>query len=83
MQTREDTYISVVINRGVHICAIGFSTPSQERLRAMNRGLSGKLEKQVVDIMNQVSIPTRPYEAIAAGGAATRGRTERLGLVQS
>ncbi|CBJ33013.1 conserved unknown protein [Ectocarpus siliculosus] len=33
----------------------GESMDAQERLRAMNRGLSGKLEKQVVDIMNQAS----------------------------
>ncbi|CAN0390746.1 unnamed protein product, partial [Ectocarpus fasciculatus] len=33
----------------------GEGMDAQERLRAMNRGLSGKLEKQVVHIMNQAS----------------------------
>ncbi|CAM9405755.1 unnamed protein product [Ectocarpus sp. 12 AP-2014] len=33
----------------------GEGMDAQERLRAMNRGLSGKLEKQVVNIMNQAS----------------------------
>lgn len=76
MQTKRDVGHFCRVCCGVTLCAIGF-TPSQERLRAMNRGLSGKLEKQVVHIMNQVSIPTRPYacEGIAAAGAATRGRT--------
>ncbi|CAM9319492.1 unnamed protein product [Ectocarpus sp. 4 AP-2014] len=33
----------------------GEGMDAQERLRSMNRGLSGKLEKQVVNIMNQAS----------------------------
>ena len=35
--------------------------PEQERLRAVNRGLSDKLEQQVVAVVNHVS-DTRPQE---------------------